>query len=296
MTAQQPAIKQNTRQRLEYIETLAFYSGVVSRSELAHAFGLSGPAATKILKQYNDLAPGNLVYQQAVFGFVPTSEFSAHFADLSPATALPLIASESPARSRVQGNHSLYGIPCVSLPLPGRLPAADLVSQITRGIRWQRQVEVVYHSLTRRDRVEPRIIEPHALVNTGLRWHVRAYNTSSFDFRDFVLSRLASARMLDDTADSGPDYDEAWTDIIELQLAPHPKLGGLQQQSLMMDYGMTDGVVIMNIRRALIGYALRQLSVDTSPDYRHDPETYPLIVTNRDEVEPYAAWAFETGT
>jgi hypothetical protein len=54
-------IKQTTRQRLQYIEVMAYYTGVVSRSDLTRTFGISDAAATKTLKQYNDLVPDNLV-------------------------------------------------------------------------------------------------------------------------------------------------------------------------------------------------------------------------------------------
>ena len=52
-------VKWATRQRLQYIEIVAYYSGLVSRSDVAKAFGISDAAATKDLKLYNDLAPGN---------------------------------------------------------------------------------------------------------------------------------------------------------------------------------------------------------------------------------------------
>ena len=45
------AIKWNTRQRFQYIELMAFYTGVVSRSDIARTFGISDAAATKDLKR-----------------------------------------------------------------------------------------------------------------------------------------------------------------------------------------------------------------------------------------------------
>ena len=38
--------------------------------------------------------------------------------------------------------------------------------------------------------VEIRLIAPHTLVYTGMRWHVRAYCEKNGQYRDFVLSRL----------------------------------------------------------------------------------------------------------
>ncbi len=65
-------IKWATRQRLQYIELMAYYTGVVTRSEVAKAFGISDAAATKDLKLYSEIAPENLTYKHTVFGFVPT--------------------------------------------------------------------------------------------------------------------------------------------------------------------------------------------------------------------------------
>ncbi|MEJ5212217.1 MAG: WYL domain-containing protein, partial [Burkholderiales bacterium] len=52
-------LKWSTRQRLRFIEVMAYYAGVVTRSDVARAFGISDPAATKDLKLYGELAPGN---------------------------------------------------------------------------------------------------------------------------------------------------------------------------------------------------------------------------------------------
>jgi len=42
-------IKWGTRQRLEYIELMAFYAGIITRSDIAKAFAISDAAATKDL-------------------------------------------------------------------------------------------------------------------------------------------------------------------------------------------------------------------------------------------------------
>lgn len=38
--------------------------------------------------------------------------------------------------------------------------------------------------------VEIRLIAPHTLIYTGMRWHVRACCEKNRQYRDFVLSRL----------------------------------------------------------------------------------------------------------
>jgi predicted DNA-binding transcriptional regulator YafY len=285
-------LKWATRQRLQYIEVMAWYAGVVTRSDVARAFGLSDPAATKDLKLYGDLAPGNLVYHHGVFGFVPSEGFAAVFADLSPAAVLPAIAANLAVANGPYGNDLVYGLATASLPLPARLPSAQTLAQITRAIHGRRQLRMSYRSLSGREALAQRVIEPHTLVNTGLRWHVRAYSEETCDFRDFVLSRVVAAECLAAAAESGAQYDDDWVETVSLHLAPHVGLDAARRESLLLDYGASGDTIAVDVRRALLGYVLQRLSVDTTPDHSLNPNAYQLMLLNRDEIEPFAAWAF----
>jgi len=285
-------VKWATRQRLQYIEVMAWYTGVVTRSDVAKAFGLSDPAATKDLKLYSDLAPGNLVYNHSVFGFVPGEGFSAAFADLTPAAALPVIAANLAVANGPYGSELIYGLPTASLPLPARLPSQQTLAQITRAIHGRRKLSVSYRSLSSRESGAVRVLEPHTLVNTGLRWHVRAYSEDTCDFRDFVLSRIVEAECLNIPAESGAQYDDDWEETVGLRLAPHAGLDAAKRESLLLDYGASGEVIEVNVRRALLGYGLQRLSVDTTRDHGLNPNAYQLMLLNRDEIEPFAAWAF----
>lgn len=285
-------IKWATRQRLQYIELMAYYTGVITRSNVARAFGISDAAATKDLKFYNDIAPENLLYKHNVFGFVPTPAFKEVFADLSPAVVLPMIEANLTVIGGPNRGSAIFGIPVEGLALPNRLPDKIVLAQVTRAIHSHKRLKVSYHSLTNSTNDEGRIIEPHALVNTGFRWHVRAYNEDTFDFRDFVLSRFEDATCLDQIAESSAQYDDDWVEIVTLQLAPHPELDDKKRTSLLMDYGCETDIIEIKIRRALIGYLLQQLSVDTTTDHSLNPKKYQLVILNRDEIEPFAAWAF----
>lgn len=288
-------VKWATRQRLQYIERMAWYTGVVSRSDVVRAFGLSDPAATKDLKLYTDLAPGNLLYNHSVFGFVPGERFSAVFADLTPAVVLPIIAANLAVANGPYGTEPIYGLATASLPLPARLPGPQTLAQITRAIHGRRKLRVSYRSLSSResDESQPeRIIEPHTLVDTGLRWHVRAYNEQSCDFRDFVLSRITAAECLDTPAESSVQYDDDWVETVSLKLGPHRGLDAARRESLLLDYGANGEVIEVNVRRALLGYVLQRLNVDTTPDHAMNPNACQLMLLNRDEIEPYAAWVF----
>lgn len=286
-------IKWGSRQRLQYIEIMAYYTGVVTRTDIVNAFGISDAAATKDLSFYSQLAPANLIYRHAVFGFVPSDNFSELFADLSPAVVLPLFAANLPATGSPTDAKPIYGINIDSLPLPSRLPSKVVLAQLIRAIRTRRKLTIKYHSLSDRENKDSRIIEPHSLINTGLRWHVRAYSDETYDFRDFVLPRIIDAQLRDDSAESSALYDDDWMEMVTLQLTPHPKLTKAKRESLILDYGARGEVIELTTRRALVGYVLQQLAVDTSVDHSLNPNAYQLIVMNRDEIEPFAAWAFQ---
>ena len=285
-------VKWSTRQRLQYIEVMAFYAGVVTRSDVARAFGLSDPAATKDLKLYGELAPGNLVYQHGVFGFVPGPDFSPLFADLAPAAVLPVIAANLAVANGPYGATLIYGVPTAALPLPARLPPAATLAQLTRAIFGRRQLRVRYRSLSGRDSAGDRVIEPHTLVDTGLRWHARAYDAAHCAFRDFVLSRIVEAECLETPGESSVDYDEDWVETVRLRLAPHAGLDAPRREALLQDYAAAGEAIEVEVRRALLGYVLQRLGVDTTPDHSLNPQASQLMLLNRDEIEPFAAWAF----
>lgn len=285
-------IKWSTRQRLQYIEIMAFYTGVVSRSDVAKAFGISDAAATKDLKYYSQIAPENLNYKHNVFGFVPTDAFQEIFADLTPAVILPMLAANLPSIGGPHEQTPIYGIPAESLPLPVRLPAKGVLAPLVRAIKQHKKLSVSYKSMSDRDANEVRLIEPHSLINTGLRWHVRTYSHDTYDFRDFVLSRFVASQLLDEDAESNAEYDDDWMEAITLKLSPHPKLGAHKRESLSIDYGANKDVFEVSVRRALVGYVLQRLSVDTTVDHSMNPNAYQLIILNRDEIEPFAGWAF----
>jgi len=60
-----------------------------------------------------------------------------------------------------------------------------------------------------------------------------------------------------------------------------------------LDYQAKEGVIELDVRRSLIGYTLKNLSVDTTEDHSMNPNANQLVVLNREEVEHFAGWAFK---
>ena len=285
-------LKKGVLQRLRYIEVLAYYSGLVTRTDVARAFGISDAAATKDLNLYGQLAPNNLAYKHALFGFVPTPTFNPIVADLEPESVLTMMSGNVVTPGDSASQPSLYGIPAETLPLPVRLPSREVLAEVTRAIKNHTKCRIRYLSLTDRDSGYQRIFEPHSLVNTGLRWHVRGYNEDTFDFRDFVLSRITEAEQLDVPAESSAQYDDDWVESATLLLSPHPGLPEQKRKNLALDYRSDTETIELTVRRALAGYLLQRLAVDTTADHSMNANAYQLVIKNRDEIEAFAGWAF----
>lgn len=160
---------------------------------------------------------------------------------------------------------------------PSRLTHPDLnvLASVTRAIHQECPLGVEYHSISNGRTV--REIVPFALIDNGLRWHVRAFDRNTQEFRDFVITRIRRPVVLKGQPVAPHEMSEQdiqWTRIVELELVPHPDQP--RPEITEMDYGMRDGVLRMKLRAATAGYILRQWSVDCTPDHSLRGHEYRL--------------------
>jgi predicted DNA-binding transcriptional regulator YafY len=150
----------------------------------------------------------------------------------------------------------------------------DVLAPICRAIHAKCSVAIHYHSVSSGE--SDRVILPFALVDSGLRWHVRAFDRKTAEFRDFVITRIEAPQMLDESPKVGerPGDDTQWTRIVEVELVPHPDQP--RPEITVRDYDLTDGALMLKLRAATAGYMLRRWSVDCSPDHRLRGPEYRL--------------------
>ena len=261
------------RERLAYVEFRLYFMGEIGRPDLAGRFGVAPAGATRDLALYREIAPQNIEFDGSskvyrigkaftpIFMHAPQrvlSALSLGFGDGASGETKPLLPCESPA---VLSN-----------------PQMEVLAPICRAIHAKRPVAIHYHSMSSGE--SERVIVPFALVDTGLRWHVRAFDRKSGEFRDFVITRIEQPTLLDEEpqAHERPDNDIQWTRIVELDLVPHPRLG--RPEIIRMDYGMADGSLRMRVRAAVAGYMLLRWSVDASPDHSLKEEQYRLWLSD----------------
>lgn len=160
-----------------------------------------------------------------------------------------------------------------------------ILRPLIQAARTQKRVEISYVSLAN-PVAETRIIAPHTLVCTPLRWHVRAYCEKNHAFRDFVLSRFREVNGMLDESPMTVAQDEQWQNKVNLILCPDPRLNLLQQNVIERDYDMENGRLVLTERAALIPYMLQVFNIDPLK-LEGKPEAQQIVIQNRNEIEDY---------
>lgn len=268
-------LTQAQRDRLAFVDLRLRFVGEIRRQDLMTRFGIQVAAATRDLAQYKELAASNLEYDRRDKVYVRAPWFRPLF-DFPSERVLNWLSEGYGDDEPLQWKSVVLR---ESSSLPGRLDQ-ELLSVLTRAIHQGRAVEISYRSLT--GGLTTREIVPFALADSGLRWHVRAFDRRSGEFRDFALGRFDDANILPgkvaDHETSAQDIQ--WNRIAELELVPHP--ANVQHpDTIEAEYGMEGGVLKMRVRAAMAGYLLRRWNVDCTEDHSIKGGEHHLWLRNR---------------
>jgi predicted DNA-binding transcriptional regulator YafY len=272
-------LRWGVEQRLEFIEFVLFWEGMIKRGDLMDRFGVSVPQASADIKQYREIAPNNIEYDGQLKRYIAADAFL-------PALTEP---NADDYLSFVRGGEGQEGLtpylpPHDRLILPERVVSPLVLQFVVRGIRNKSDVQIRYQSMTRPKPIW-RWVAPHALAHDGRRWHFRAYCHIDGHFKDFLLCRVLECKA-ERESDVSPDNDKDWKEIIEVQIAPNSDLPLGQQKVIALDYGMRRGVIKMTVRRSMLYYLLQKLNLlddkhlTSTPKYlelRNPEEVVPLI-------------------
>lgn len=269
------------RERLAYIDFRLYFLGETGRPDLIDRFGVAPAGATRDLALYREIAPGNIEFD----GSSKVYRIGKHFLPLFEHAPQRILSSLALGFGEGVNAASVPLLPCES-PSTLSNPKMDVLAPVCRAIHARRPLAIHYHSMSS-GRTQ-RVIVPFALVDTGLRWHVRAFDRKSGEFRDFVITRIEAPVLVDEEAQAHerPENDIQWTRIVELDFVPHPRLA--RPEIVRMDYAMSDGAIRMRVRAAVAGYMLLRWSVDCSPDHRLTEEQYRLWL-----ADPLALYGVE---
>lgn len=265
---------QKQRDRLAYIEFRLWFLGDASRRDLMERFGIAPAMATRDFTAYRELAPRNIDFDGSRKVYVPSEQFAPVFRH-EPERVLSAISRGFGDGDDRKGESYL---PCEH-PLRLNRPTLQELAIVTRAIHQHQVLRVKYHSLSRG--TAEREVVPHALVDSGLRWHMRVFDRKSGEFRDLVISRIEAAVPMPDEEihpHETAHADAEWNRNVDLVLMVHP---GVERREIVQhDFGMKRGELHVTVRAAMAGYVLQLWNVDCSPDRSLDPSIHRLCLKN----------------
>ncbi len=270
------------RRRLAYIEFRVWFYGEVTRKNVLDRFDLATAAGTRDMVLYRELAPQNVLYEGKAYRYRPSfTPLFEHRAERVLAMLTAGFGEGEPAPL----SESLPN----AVPARLNLPPLGILAAVTRAIHGGYPLRLIYHSM--KTGAVRREIVPHALVDSGLRWHVRAYDRTKGEFRDLVLTRMEKVESMD--TENGRSRvqvhelraaDAQWQKEITLELVPHP--AHPHPSSIALDFGMgAGGSLQVTLRAAVAGYVLRHWQVDCSPDARLSGREFRLWLANTTELQ-----------
>lgn len=267
-------ISQAQQERLFHIDFKLRFLGAVNRNDLVSRFGIKAAAATRDISLYKELAPKNLVYDTKAKTYIEADQFKPLF-DYQGSQALSALCYGL-GDDHVSGSMSLV---TAESPTQLNFPNLDVLAEITKAIHQKKALKIDYRSLS--SGLSQREIVPFALVDNGLRWHVRAFDRKRERFTDFVINRIAKPKLLNTeiTKPETKEGDIQWNRIVEMHIVPHPNLK--HPETIETEYGMVNGMLKIQVRAAVAGYVLRHWNIDCSE--RHTltgPESH-LWLQNR---------------
>ncbi len=277
-------IKWDLFQRFKLIELTAQWEGRLSTKHLRAAFGIGRAQASRDISVYLQRHPGNIHHDVFAKGYVPTNKFIPYYSKGTAEEYLALLNENKGLSDKVIGI-SEFDSPLEVVGMPPRQTDPKILQVLLGACRNKMRIDVLYASQSNPDDREGRIIAPHTVVNSGYRWHVRAYCEKQSDYRDFMLSRFLEVPEIESKSENDPSEDEKWHTVVTIKLIPHPELSPEMKIQIMKERGMTNGVLEIPCRGSLVHYQLMHMQV---PTYENPKLlSNPVIVANREELASY---------
>ena len=274
--------------RYRLIETVAWWEGRLTTGHLIQSFGISRQQASKDINTYiTEHAPKNLTYDKQIKGYVPSRQFKPRFIDDSASAYLHLLYQNNERAPHIDGLALAYAHTKV-LDVPDRPIRPEILRPLLKACRDGLRLETEYVSLNT-PMVEIRLIAPHTLIYTGMRWHVRAYCEKNRQYRDFVLSRLRGVPELLDKSDNTAAMDDDWNSEISVIIKADERLDAAQKSIIETDFGMFEGQLVVPSRRALVKYVIQRYQIDPR-SLNPNEEAQQIVVANLKELKP---WLYE---
>jgi predicted DNA-binding transcriptional regulator YafY len=144
---------------------------------------------------------------------------------------------------------------------------------------------VDYRSVNTPDK-DGRIIVPHSIVHSGMRWHIRAFCEKNQDYRDFTLTCFYGVPERVGQSEQTAEQDSVWNTLVNVCLMPDPRLSPEQQEIVANDYSMTNNRMVIQVRGSFVQYLLQMMRIDMNV-IAADPRAQQVVIQNMDAVKQW---------
>lgn len=241
------------KERLRFIDAKLFWTGTIRRDDICQVFELHTTNASKDIQLYIELAKENLTYDRKSKVYRTTPSFEPISRQHQTSDLLAYTTLGIPWSGYIPSYLNV-------VELPIRQPSSQITRNLLHCIHEENGIEITYRSMNNPDGIV-RWVFPKVVIFDGLRWHARAFDEKSGEYRDFVLSRIAATGECKPSDHLPPDPD--WEELVAIRIVPHDMLTSAQARMIEYDYAMTNGELIIETRKALAAYIIRHLNLDT---------------------------------
>jgi hypothetical protein len=276
------------QQRLRFIESALIWEGSIQRKRVCDVFKVNANHVTKDYHLYKSYFPKALEYNPSSRAYEPGIKFKPVLAKEDPAEYLALLLayahSESDSMLPVLGADALR---VEIIPTPSVSLNSEILRLVLQATRHRKGLEITYQSMSSAKSKE-RIVWPQALIYTGTQWHVRAFDSTHEQFRNFAITRIAEAQPTSVIRDVRSDLDTAWHAFERAEVVPHPKLNEHQKAVVAHEYGMRrqagQWIWTVDIRQCLVGYFAVNYRLDLPGD---NPLRDRIVLRNKKALSKY---------
>lgn len=256
-------------ERFAFLEHMVIWYEGVTAKQVAEVFGVTRPNAQRLIKNYSEMHPENLIYDKSKKKKIASKDFSAHYLKESSELFMGhLKAGWYTKLYRESSDWEEINIEDADASTRIRLDD-NVLKEIIKAITNKNVLKIKYQSIKR---LSETIISPNHLVHADFRYHVRAFCHEDSKFKDYVIGRIKGTSIIEfhpetgqwmDWRSSSEDID--WNQFVDLKFKVNPDLDEDIKKALLLDYKVEeDGSIRIRCRSALEQYiSYRYSMVDT---------------------------------
>lgn len=259
------------QQRMRAMQGVLAWEGLIGNARVRELFGLQMIQASRLLAEFRELMGDQVMISGRAKALIPTN----------PAKLKTDVSLDEYARLTKGSSENKDFLFDARVDLTEIDP--HVFVQLRQAALTQSGVEIVYASMSSPVPSERRIF-PHAIVEVGRRWHLRAWCESRGEFRDFNLGRIHRVMALFDAKAPFTQKDDmGWCTRVTLQLAAHRALS--QEQQLVVRNELFAGTMgrRLSVRACLAQYVIQDIRAAVRPDIQIPPD-FQIEVSNTKDL------------